>query len=71
MAAIIFSAAAFVAAGRGGGGEATAAKWNGNSTASATSTCDAYNLVRDHQAGHLVGTCKYAAQVGLGQGARG
>jgi len=32
-----------------GGGEATAAKWNGKSAASATSTCDAYNLVRDHQ----------------------
>ena len=61
-----------VAAGRGGGGEATAAKWNGKSTASATSTCDAYNLSRDHQARHLLpdGTCKYA-QVGLGQGARG
>ena len=27
-----------------GGGEATAAKWNGKSAASATSTCDAYNL---------------------------
>ena len=51
-----------VAAGRGGGGEATAAKWNGKSTASATSTCDAYNLSRDHQARHLLpdGTCRYA-----------
>ena len=45
-----------------GGGEATAAKWNGKSAASATSTCDAYNLGRDHQARHLSpdGTCKYA-----------
>ena len=64
-----------VAAGRRGGGEATAAEWNGKSTASATSTCDAYNLSRDHQARHLLpdGTCRYAQmrQVGLGQGAFG
>ena len=51
-----------VAAGRRGGGEATAAEWNGKSTASATSTCDAYNLGHDHQARHLLpdGTCKFA-----------
>ena len=50
-----------VAAGRRGGGEATAAEWNGKSTASATSTCDAYNLGHDHQARHLLpdGTCKF------------
>ena len=49
-----------VAAGRRGGGEATAAEWNGKSTA--TSACDAYNLGHDHQARHLLpdGTCKFA-----------
>ena len=51
-----------VAAGRGGGGEHTAVKWNGKSTASSTSTCDAYNNGRDHQARHLLpdGTCKFS-----------
>jgi hypothetical protein len=51
------------AAGRGGGGEssATTAKWNGKSSASSFSTCDAYNTGREHQARHLLpdGTCRY------------
>ena len=61
-----------VAAGRGGGGEATAAKWNGKSTASATSTCDAYNLSRDHQARHLLpdGTCTDATSGSRTRGLR-
>ena len=51
------------AAGRGGGGESTAAtaKWNGKSSASAIATCDAFNNGRDHQARHLFsdGSCRY------------
>jgi hypothetical protein len=37
------------------------AKWNGKSSASSFSTCDAYNTGREHQARHLLpdGTCRY------------
>ena len=45
----------------GGESSATTAKWNGKSSASSFSTCDAYNTGREHQARHLLpdGTCRY------------
>jgi hypothetical protein len=60
----------------GGESSATTAKWNGKSSASSFSTCDAYNTGREHQGPppparrHLPLQAR-VRQVGLGQGACG